>query len=277
MSLGITSETLISDAPIEVDGWSPQNYGGGNDGQVTLTEAFARSLNVATVRLAASIGTENIIAVARQLGIEGTLTDGLSLALGSSEVTLLDMTEAYAAVLAGHLPVEATGVASMTVGDSGTALAIPKHGPDAVQMANTRQPMLDMLRAVVTSGTGQGANAAGFVAGKTGTSQENRDAWFIGFSDTLVIGVWVGNDDGSPMQGVTGGGIPVDIWRAVIEVSLRSEPGGVSRASVAPTPVAATAAPTQCNIRACSGTYRSFRASDCTFQPYRGGRSLCTR
>jgi len=277
LAMGLGPETLISDAPIEIDGWSPQNYGGGNSGQVTLTEAFARSLNVATVRLAEAIGTENIIAVARQLGIEGPLSDGLSLALGSSEVTLLDMTEAYASILAGRMPVDATGIASMAVGESGTALAVPTSGHDVVQLTATRQPMLEMLRAVVTSGTGQGADLPGFVAGKTGTSQENRDAWFIGFSETLVIGVWVGNDDGSPMQDVTGGGIPVDIWRALMEASQQPSADGAVSASATSFPVEATIAPLQCNIRACSRAYRSFRASDCTFQPYSGSRRLCTR
>jgi len=277
MGLGLTPETVVSDAPIEIDGWTPQNYGGGNSGRVTLTEAFAKSLNSATVRLAESIGTENIITVARQLGIEGPLTEGLSLALGASEVTLLDITEAYAAVLAGRMPVQATGVASMSVGDAGTVLAITTGGPDAVAMTQTQQPMLDMLRAVVTSGTGQGAGLSGFSAGKTGTSQGNRDAWFIGFSETLVIGVWVGNDDASPMDGVTGGGIPVDIWRAVMEVSQRADAdGAIIRTASRPAAIA-TAAPVQCNIRSCSRAYRSFRASDCTFQPYRGSRQICTR
>ena len=208
LAMGLTPETTISDAPIEIDGWSPQNYGGRNHGQVTLTDAFARSFNVATVRLAEAIGTENIITVARQLGIEGQLTDGLSLALGTSEVTLLNLTEAYASILAGRLPVRAAGVASLAVGDNRTVLAVPTIGPEALQMTRTRQPMLDMLQAVVTSGTGRGANLPGFVAGKTGTSQEYRDAWFVGFTETLVIGVWVGNDDASPMDGVTGGSIP---------------------------------------------------------------------
>lgn len=274
--MGLTPETAISDAPIEIDGWSPRNYGGGNSGQVTLTEAFARSLNAATVRLAEAIGTDNIIAVARQLGIESPLAEGLSLALGTSEVTLLDITEAYASILAGRLPVEATGVASLSVGESGTMLTIPTSGPEAVQMTRTRQPMLDMLRAVITSGTGRDASLPGFVAGKTGTSQENRDAWFVGFSETLVVGVWVGNDDASPMDGVTGGGIPVDIWRAVMEAAQQSIPGAPT-ARAAPAPVAASTAPVECNIRACSRAYRSFRASDCTFQPYRGGRKICTR
>ncbi|MBU4529382.1 PBP1A family penicillin-binding protein [Hoeflea sp.] len=276
IAIGMTPGTVVSDAPIEIEGWSPENYGGGNSGRVTLTEAFARSLNAATVRLAQDIGTENIIAVARQLGIEGELTEGLSLALGTSEVTLLDMTEAYAAVLAGRMPVKATGVASMSVGDAGTMLAVTADGPDAVDLRQAQPPMLELLRAVVTSGTGQGADLPGYIGGKTGTSQDNRDAWFIGFSETLVIGVWVGNDDASPMDGVTGGGIPVDIWRSVMAASQQTGPDA-SHAPAESLPVAASEGAMQCNLRACSRSYRSFRASDCTYQPYRGRRQICTR
>lgn len=137
--------------------------------------------------------------------------------------------------------------------------------------------MLRLLRDVVIKGTGKGAKLSGFAAGKTGTSQDNRDAWFIGFSDTLVVGVWVGNDDGTPMDGVTGGGIPVDIWRSVMEVAQMSDIKSSAAQSVSPSPASTTAAPAQCNIRACSRFYRSFRASDCTFQPYRGSRQLCIR
>lgn len=276
LALGMSPKTVVSDAPVDIEGWSPQNYGGGNNGRVTLTEAFARSLNAATVRLAQDIGTDNIIAVARQLGIEGPLTDGLSLSLGASEVSLLDLTEAYAAVLAGRMPIEATGVASMSVSEAGTMLAVSASGPQAVDLRQTRQPMLDMLRAVVTSGTGRGADLPGFAAGKTGTSQDNRDAWFIGFSETLVIGVWVGNDDASPMDGVTGGGIPVYIWRAVMLAAQQPELDATSMAAPTSTPMTAESV-AQCNIRACSRSYRSFRASDCTYQPYRGRRQICTR
>jgi len=208
------------------------------------------------------------------------LTESPSLALGTSEVTLLDMTEAYASILAGRLPVRATGIASLTVGEGATVLTIQTSAPDAVEMTHSRQSMMEMLRAVVTSGTGQGARLEGFSAGKTGTSQENRDAWFIGFSETLVIGVWVGNDDASPMTGVTGGGIPVDIWRGVMQAAQTTEPGQVA-SQIPPMSVSATpttsAVSAQCNVRACARTYRSFRASDCSFQPYRGPRQLCTR
>ncbi|MDB2407302.1 PBP1A family penicillin-binding protein [Jannaschia sp.] len=278
LSMGLTPQTVISDAPIEIDGWSPQNYSGTNNGDVTLTEAFARSLNAATVRLATEIGIDNVVQVARQLGIDSDLTEQPSLALGASEVTLLDMTEAYASVLAGRLPIAATGVASMALGDTGTRLSVPATGPDAVDMIETRDPMLEMLRAVVTDGTGRGAELEGFSAGKTGTSQDSRDAWFIGFSDSLVIGVWVGNDDSAPMDNVTGGSLPVDIWRAVMASAPEMALAAPVDASSPAQSFAPEAEPVQqCNIRACSRFYRSFRASDCTFQPYRGGRKICTR
>lgn len=278
--MGLDPDSVILDAPIEIDGWSPQNYGGRFNGNVTLTQAFASSLNAATVRLADTIGIENVIAVAHQLGIEGPLTETPSLALGTSEVTLLDMTEAYASILAGRLPVRATGIASLTVGEGSKVLTLQSSAPDAVEMTHSRPPMMEMLQAVVTSGTGQGAQLDGFSAGKTGTSQENRDAWFIGFSEALVIGVWVGNDDASPMTGVTGGGIPVDIWRGVMQAAQTSAPGQ-SAAQIPPgsfsVPLTNSAAPAQCNVRACARAYRSFRQSDCSFQPYRGQRQLCTR
>jgi 1A family penicillin-binding protein len=277
LAAGATPDTVVSDAPIEIDGWKPQNYDGNFNGNVTLREAFSRSLNVATVRLAQQIGIANVISTARQLGIEGTLNEGASLALGASEVTLLDMTEAYAAILAGRMPVEATGVQAIALGDGETVLARPAGGLDAVELEKSRAPMLEMLREVVTSGTGREAQLPGFAAGKTGTSQEHRDAWFIGFDDRLVVGVWVGNDDATPMDDVTGGNLPVQIWRAVMLAASGGREGGTPPPAEALAADLETQQAVQCNVRACSQAYRSFRAAGCTFQPYRGGRKICTR
>ena len=145
-----------------------------------------------------------------------------------------------------------------------------------------------------TDGTGKRAAVDGFAAGKTGTSQNSRDAWFIGFTDKLVVGVWVGNDDNSPMDAVTGGSLPAEIWRDVVLAAggsgAQQAPSAESQTPVRVrrgTQVSTTngdrlrqaAAPDQssCNVRACSRAYRSFRASDCSFQPYSGPRKLCTR
>jgi membrane peptidoglycan carboxypeptidase len=144
--------------------------------------------------------------------------------------------------------------------------------------------MLDLLRAVVTEGTGQAAMIEGLdIVGKTGTSQESRDAWFIGFAQGqgIVIGVWVGNDDNSPMDRVTGGGIPARIFREVMLAAIARQGATGAAAGASATvpealPVQAEAAP-QCDIRACSAAYRSFDAATCTYQPWEGPRRLCTR
>ncbi|WP_432254302.1 PBP1A family penicillin-binding protein [Limimaricola sp. AA108-03] len=293
--MGADPETRLPDEPIDINGYKPENFNGQYAGVVTLREAFARSLNAATVRLAQEVGIDQVIEVSRQLGIEGELTPTPSLALGTSEVSLLDMTEAYAAILAGRAPIKATGIASLKLGDTGVALSVSGSDPNAVQLNRTRDPMLSMLRAVVTDGTGKRAQIPGFAAGKTGTSQNSRDAWFIGFTDKLVVGVWIGNDDNSPMDQLTGGSLPAEIWREVVQAA-----GGASAAQApsaeSQTPVrvrrgtqvettradrlrrrAAAQGQPQCDVRACSRAYRSFRASDCTFQPYSGPRKLCTR
>ncbi|MBB3710582.1 1A family penicillin-binding protein [Limimaricola variabilis] len=291
--MGADPDTRLPDEPIDINGYKPENFNGQYAGVVTLREAFARSLNAATVRLAQEVGIDQVIEVARQLGIEGKLTQTPSLALGTSEVSLLDMTEAYAAILAGRAPIKATGIASLKLGETGVALSVSGADPNAVELNRTREPMLSMLRAVVTDGTGKRAQIPGFAAGKTGTSQNSRDAWFIGFTDKLVVGVWIGNDDNSPMDAVTGGSLPAEIWR---EVVLAAGGAGAARAPSAEsqTPVRVrrgtevvstnanrlrnnAAAQPQCDVRACSRAYRSFRASDCTFQPYSGPRKLCTR
>ena len=291
--MGADPDTRLPDEPIDINGYKPENFNGQYAGVVTLREAFARSLNAATVRLAQEGGIDQVIEVARQLGIEGKLTQTPSLALGTSEVSLLDMTEAYAAILAGRAPIKATGIASLKLGETGVALSVSGADPNAVELNRTREPMLSMLRAVVTDGTGKRAQIPGFAAGKTGTSQNSRDAWFIGFTDKLVVGVWIGNDDNSPMDAVTGGSLPAEIWR---EVMLAAGGASAARAPSAEsqTPVRVrrgtevvstnanrlrnnAAAQPQCDVRACSRAYRSFRASDCTFQPYSGPRKLCTR
>ncbi len=279
--MGADPSTRVPDEPIDIDGWKPENFNGQYNGNVTLREAFARSLNAATVRLAQEIGVENIIAVARQLGIEGPLTETPSLALGTSEVTLLDMTEAYAAILAAKAPIRATGMSSLKIGDSQTTLSVSGASPDAVELTRTREPMISMLRDVVTNGTGKRAAVDGFAAGKTGTSQNSRDAWFIGFTDKLVVGVWIGNDDNSPMDAVTGGSLPAQIWHDFVVAAGAT--GGSSDAPAAPRAErirnrnARQSQAAQCNVRACAQAYRSFRASDCSYQPYSGPRQICTR
>ncbi|WP_246082404.1 PBP1A family penicillin-binding protein [Rubellimicrobium rubrum] len=269
--LGASPDSTISDAPIEIDGWEPRNFGGQSHGTVTLRDAFTHSYNQATVRLAQEVGVDNIVSVARRFGIEAELKPTPSLALGTSEVTLLDMTEAYAAMALGRTPVNATGIEALRFGEDDALGVTGTNDREQTRLTRTRDPMLGMLRAVVSEGTGREATVQGLrVAGKTGTSQDSRDAWFIGFGGGMVIGVWVGNDDNSPMDEVTGGGLPAEIFRRVMQAARDDGP-----ARVAPAP--ARAEGPQCDIRACSAAYQSFRAEDCTYQPYEGPRRICTR
>jgi membrane peptidoglycan carboxypeptidase len=270
--MGASPESRISDEPIEIDGWEPRNFGGRSHGTVTLREAFMHSYNQATVRLAQEVGTDNIISVARRFGIEAELKATPSLALGTSEVTLLDMTEAYAAMALGRTPVRATGIEALRFGEDDALGVTGANDREQTRLTRTRDPMFEMLRAVVSEGTGRAAAVEGVrIAGKTGTSQDSRDAWFIGYGGGMVIGVWVGNDDNSPMDEVTGGGLPAEIFRLTM---LAAQRDGSAQAAPAPERVRQAA---QCDIRACSAAYRSFRAEDCTYQPYDGPRQICTR
>ncbi|MEC5289586.1 PBP1A family penicillin-binding protein [Aurantimonas sp. C2-6-R+9] len=294
---GLSPNDRIEDAPIEIDGWKPENYSGKYRGRVTLAEAFARSLNAATVRLAMDVGIDKVAAAARDLGIDADLTETPSLALGASEVTLLDLTGAYASVRVGITPIEPWGITSFAVDGAGQSFRIgPSKRPER-ELGPLQDPLVGLLKLVVDKGTGKAAALDGFAAGKTGTSQESRDAWFVGFNEALTVGIWVGNDDGTPMDGVTGGQLPATIWKSFMEQAA----GAMQPVAAAPTapadsapmePAAETpsrpasiaemiagesAGAPQCNVRACSRAYRSFRTSDCTFQPYRGRRKLCEK
>jgi 1A family penicillin-binding protein len=258
----------ISDEPFRIGRWKPRNYDGRYHGVITLSEAFARSLNVATARLAQEVGIDEVIAAARLLGIEAPLPKTPSLALGSAEVSLLELTAAYAAVRAGVTPVRPTAIAALESLDPSEPV-VPSVAPVPQQeLGRLRQPLITLLENVVAWGTGRAAAVGGFTAGKTGTTEHYRDAWFVGFTDDLVAGVWVGNDDNRPMERVTGGKIPAAIWREFMAAA--SEPKQAPAEEVV---MADSDGP--CDLSACAARYRSFRSSDCSFQPYVGARRIC--
>jgi 1A family penicillin-binding protein len=278
LKAGMSPRDLIMDEKMNIDGWSPENFGGKYNGRVTIAEAFARSLNAATVALAQDVGIDKVVASARELGINAKLVETPALALGASEVTLIDLTGAYASVRAGVAPVEAWGIASFQI-DQQRPFRVGPSNPPETNLKAIQNDLVGLLNLVVERGTGREARLDGFAAGKTGTSQNHRDAWFVGFTEPLVAGVWVGNDDGTPMQDVTGGKLPATIWRdfmtaAMAELSARPP---TSRKDAAPTTTSAEGEPATCNVRTCSRSYRSFRPSDCTYQPYRGTRKLCEK
>jgi penicillin-binding protein 1A len=208
---GYTPDSVIEDKPISVDGWSPGNNDGIYRGSITLREAFARSSNAATVRLAEQVGRQNVIRAARDLGIDSRLTDRPSLSLGTSGVSLLELTGAYAAIAGGRYPVEPRGLPLDA--DQAEVLSGFFARGGRLDDRRDRAPMLDLLWAAANEGTGRRAAISTPTFGKTGTTQNNRDALFIGFAGNLVVGVWVGHDDDRTLGKITGGTAPAEIWR----------------------------------------------------------------
>jgi penicillin-binding protein 1A len=214
---GWTPDSIIEDKPITIDGWTPVNSDRVYRGKITLREAFARSSNAATVRLAQEVGRSNVIRAARDLGISTPLPDKPSLALGTAGVSLLELTSAYAAVADGHYPVVARGLPDAPVEQGLSAFF---HSGGSLDPQRDRAPMLDLLYAAANNGTGRRAALAVPTFGKTGTTQESRDALFIGFAGDLVVGVWVGRDDDVSLGRVSGGTVPASIWRTFMTSAL---------------------------------------------------------
>jgi len=233
LEAGMSPDARMIDAPIRIGKWRPSNYADKYYGEVTLREAFARSLNSVAVRLNETVGSAKTAAVARRLGITSDLTLHPSLALGASEVTLLELTGAYGTFAnrgKGLLP-----YAIEEIRGPGGKLLYRREGggPGRVVGAAQVDQMTNLMTATVAWGSGKAADPGRPAAGKTGTSQEFRDAWFIGFTADFVAGVWLGNDDGSPTKGVTGGSLPARLWRRVMVraqegIAPRALPGGGS-------------------------------------------------
>ena len=247
LEAGFTPQTMVDDAPIDIGGWRPANYEKRFEGQVTLSYALAHSLNTASVRVAQRVGPERIIGTARRLGISGALPNDLSLALGTGEVSLVELTAAYAPFANGGFGVWPYAIAEIRDGDGAVIYQRSGSGPGRVVTAERVAAMNDMLSGVVREGTGKSAAIDRPVAGKTGTTQDFKDAWFVGYTADLVAGVWVGNDDGTLMKNVTGGGPPARLCAAVMTdanrgLPARYLPGYPPSAPVAQAP-AATAPP----------------------------------
>ncbi|MFA7429063.1 MAG: PBP1A family penicillin-binding protein [Rhodospirillaceae bacterium] len=221
---GLRPDDRVLDAPITVEKWSPTNYDGTFRGEVTLREAAARSLNTPVVRLQERVGRARVIAAARRLGLTGDLPATPSLALGTEEMSLLPLTAAYAPFANGGALAMPHGITEI-IGRDGTVLYQRggSGGGRAVEPAVVGA-MNDMLSAALSWGTGKAAALDRPAAAKTGTSQSHRDAWFIGYTADLVTGVWIGNDDDRPMKGVTGGGLPAEVWKKVMVEAHRGLP-----------------------------------------------------
>lgn len=209
---GMTPDSVMVDAPISIGKWRPGNYNDKFYGSVSLREAFARSLNSVAVQLSERSGRANVIETAKRLGIDTPLGNDASIALGTSETTVLELTAAYATFANKGQGVLPYGITKIQTRSGKLLYQRQGSGLGTVASPLAVREMLDVMTATVDWGTGKHAKLDRPAAGKTGTSQNFRDAWFIGLTAELVTGVWVGNDDNKPMNKVTGGSLPVDIW-----------------------------------------------------------------
>jgi len=220
MEKGYTPESVAIDQPIRIGSWQPENYNNKYLGRVTLRTAMANSLNSVAAQLANNVGPRNVVAVAHRLGITSHLGTDASIALGTSEVTLLELTSAFTPFANGGYSVVPFSVRRIVTRDG--QIIYERSGDGLGQAMSNRNlgSMNSMMRAVVNEGTAKKAQIPDFdIAGKTGTSQDYRDAWFVGYSSYLVGGVWLGNDDNSPTRTVTGGSMPAAIWKDVMQVA----------------------------------------------------------
>lgn len=220
---GMRPNDMVNDEPVKYGKYKPTNFKNEYFGQVPLEFALARSLNTVAVQLAYNVGAGTVVDLAHRLGVKADLHRDLSVALGSSGVPPLEMATVYASIARGGYVVVPYGITRIKDTDGRlvyerAAFASERRVASEQSIAN----LIYMMEGVVQVGTGQGAAIPGYrIAGKTGTSQDFRDAWFIGFSGNLICAVWVGNDDNSPMKAVTGGALPTQIWKDTMQVALR--------------------------------------------------------
>ena len=219
---GLTPDTVREDGPISVKGWKPENYEHEYMGPVTLTQALANSLNTVSVRLTLEFGPAAVIRTAYRLGISSTLEPNASIALGTSEVSPLELVSAYAPFANGGFAVAPHVIERVRTADGKPLYTRSTQMLGRIVDARYVAMMNAMLHETLVSGTARRADLPGWpAAGKTGTSQDFRDAWFVGFTAALVTGVWLGNDDNSPTRKATGGSLPVEIWKRFMRTALQ--------------------------------------------------------
>jgi penicillin-binding protein 1A len=205
---GFEPDTVVRDEPVRIGGWSPRNSTRGFAGDVTLTTAFARSINTVAVKLAERSGFRTVADTARRFGLTTRIDTRPAMALGSSEATLLEMTQAYAAIANEGRAVRAFGITRVATGDGVDLWRRLPPDPRVVVSPDVAAKLTRMMKAAVETGTGRAAQMGRELAGKTGTTSSNRDGWFLGFTSDLVAGVWMGRDDARPVPGLGGGQAP---------------------------------------------------------------------
>ena len=221
LEYGLTPETVRVDQPVSIKGWRPKNYTDEYRGPVTLQTALALSLNTVSAQLTAEVGPSNVAATARRLGIASPMTETPSIALGTSEVSLLELTGAYAPFANGGYGVIPHVIKRIATVDGDVLYERSGSGPGRVVDPDHVGMMNAMLAQTLAIGTGRSAAIADWpAAGKTGTSQNFRDAWFIGYTASLTAGIWFGNDDGKPTRKMTGGNLPAIAWQHFMNFAL---------------------------------------------------------
>jgi len=224
LEAGLRPDDHFVDAPIRIGNWQPRDYTGRYQGEMTMAEGLAQSINTISVQVAQRAGIRNVVATAHRLGISSPLTPELSLALGTNEVNLVELVSAYAPFANGGDGAWPHGIAEIRDSDGRIVFRRAGSGPGQAVSAEFAGTMNEMLAAVLGHGTGRSAALPRPAAGKTGTTQDYRDAWFIGYTADLVAGVWFGNDDHSPMNKVTGGSLPAQTWRRFMLAATKAMP-----------------------------------------------------
>ena len=221
---GLTPDTIREDKPIDVKGWKPENYSREYFGPVSLQKALALSLNTVSVRLTLEVGPKAVVRVAHRMGIASKLEPNASIALGTSEVSVMELVSAYVPFANGGIAVSPHVIERVRT--AGGKLIYRARNPGLGRVIDERAAtmMNQMMQETLASGTATKAALAVPAAGKTGTSQDFRDAWFVGYTGHLVTGVWLGNDDNSPTKKMTGGGLPVEVWARFMTVAHQGLP-----------------------------------------------------
>jgi penicillin-binding protein 1A len=221
---GMTPETKMIDQPVDIGGWSPRNSTGKNLGEMTQRTAFTYSINTIAAQIGQEIGTGAIAGMARRLGITTPVNTQPSMVLGTSDVRLIDMTRAYAAVQAKGKAVSQYGIVKVTSASGELLYQRPKD-PD-LQLIDpwVAAGMTDMMQTAVSAGTGRAAQIGRPVAGKTGTTSSNKDGWFMGFSSGITTGVWMGRDDARPVRDLQGGRAPAMAFAAFMRAAVAKRP-----------------------------------------------------
>mgnify|MGYP005848681383 CR=1 FL=1 len=217
---GYTPEDIVTDAPVTIAGWSPRNSGGSYAGDITLRTAFAYSKNTVAARIGDDVGTSAIANMARRFGITTPITTLPSMVLGSSEVRVIDMVRAFAGVSSGGVAISPYGITKVTTSDGEVLYAHEADMSQVLVPPHVTAGMTDLLQTAVNVGTGRAAQIGRPVAGKTGTTNSNKDGWFLGFSSGITTGVWMGRDDARPVGGLQGGTAPARAFAAFMKVAV---------------------------------------------------------